>query len=77
MPSRAHQKYRINIALEPARDILVPCCAKSPRGSKPWAPIVLLRCLLLSLLVGPRLRDHHRTSRTRVSLQDVRRRGHV
>ncbi len=38
--------------LEPARPILASCYAKSPRGSKPWDPVVLLRCLLLALLVG-------------------------
>lgn len=42
----------LSLDLEPARDILAPCYAKSPRGSKPWDSIVLLRCLLLALLVG-------------------------
>lgn len=41
-----------NLDLEPARAILAAGYAKSPRGSKPWDPIVVLRCLLLSLLVG-------------------------
>lgn len=45
-----------NLDLEPARPILQACYASSPRGAKPWDPVVLLRCLLLSLLVGqPRI----------------------
>jgi hypothetical protein len=41
-----------NLDLEPARPILAACYASSPRGSKPWDPIVLVRCLLLALLMG-------------------------
>ena len=45
-----------NLDLEPSRNILAACYAPSPRGAKPWDPIVLLRFVLLSLLVGqPRI----------------------
>jgi hypothetical protein len=42
----------MSLDLEPARDILTPCYAKSSRGSKPWDPVVMLRSMLLGLLVG-------------------------
>jgi len=38
--------------LEPARPVLERCYAPSPRGGRPWDPIVMLRCFLLALLVG-------------------------
>lgn len=38
--------------LEPARSILNSCYAPNPRGGKPRDPLVMLRCLLLSVLVG-------------------------
>ena len=38
--------------LESARPFLMQGYADNPRGSQPWDPITILRCLLLSLLVG-------------------------
>lgn len=38
--------------LGPATEVLAPCYAGSSRGNTPWAPVVMLRSLLLSMLVG-------------------------
>lgn len=37
--------------LEPARSVLLGCYSPSPRGGKPWDPVIILRCLLLMILV--------------------------
>lgn len=41
-----------NLDLTPCRALLMACRASSPHGSKPWDPLLILRCLLLSMLVG-------------------------
>lgn len=41
-----------HLDLEPARPLLMQGYASNPRGGKPWDPVILLRCLLLSSLVG-------------------------
>lgn len=41
-----------HLDLEPCRPILMACRAASPHGSKPWDPVLILRCLLLAALVG-------------------------
>lgn len=38
--------------LEPCRALLMACRATSPHGSRPWEPVLILRCLLLAMLVG-------------------------
>lgn len=44
--------------LAAARPVLAACYAPSPRGGKPWDPVLLLRCLLLMLLAGqPSIND--------------------
>lgn len=37
--------------LEPARAVLEGCYAQSPRGGKPWDPVIVVRCLALMVLV--------------------------
>lgn len=45
-----------HLDLEPARPVLMQGYADNPRGGNPWDPIILFRCLLLSILVGePRI----------------------
>jgi len=41
-----------HLDLEPARTVLERCWSQNPRGGWPWDPVVKLRTLLLSLLVG-------------------------
>jgi len=41
-----------HLDLETLRSHLQPCYAPNPRGSRPWDPILLLRCYLLGLLLG-------------------------
>ena len=41
-----------HLDLEPARPLLRRCYAAVPRGSKQWDPVIQLRGLLLSILVG-------------------------
>jgi hypothetical protein len=41
-----------HLDLEPARPLLMQGYAENPRGGNPWDPIILFRCLLLSILVG-------------------------
>ncbi|MBI4872849.1 MAG: hypothetical protein HY814_14950 [Candidatus Riflebacteria bacterium] len=41
-----------SLDLGPARPILDRCYAKNKRGSDPWDPVILLRALLLSILIG-------------------------
>jgi hypothetical protein len=40
--------------LEPAREVLQRCYAASPRGGNPHDPLLMLRCLLVAALFGPR-----------------------
>ncbi len=45
-----------HLDLDPALPTLKECYAPSPRGGAPWDPLVILRALLLSILVGtPRI----------------------
>jgi hypothetical protein len=41
-----------HLDLAPARPLLQQGYAKTARGSVPWDPVIILRCLLLALLVG-------------------------
>lgn len=41
-----------HLDLEPCRTLLMACRAANAHGSKPWDPVLILRCLLLSMLVG-------------------------
>ena len=43
--------------LEPARGPLQRCYARSPRGGRPWDPIILLRSYLLGLLLKSNITD--------------------
>lgn len=45
----------LELDLEPARPVLVACYAENPRGGRPKDPVVMLRCLLLSVLIEPRI----------------------
>jgi Transposase DDE domain len=41
-----------HLDLEPAREVLQQCWAANSRGGEPWDPVVKLRSLLLSIILG-------------------------